>query len=248
MAGARGIVWRVTDGVARVILNRPAQGNRIDQATAQALCDLFREWETDPGISLVVVGARGRAFCLGVEDGGPWEERYDWVAALGQLTRPVVVLLQGPAIAEGCELALAGDIRLASPRARLALPQVPEGRLPRHGATQRLPRLIGRTRALDLLLTGRSVGAREAQGMGLVTRVIPAVTGPAAAGVIRTLATKAPLALRYAKEAVLRGLDLPLEQGLRLEHDLYVLLQTTRDRAEGVRAFLEKRRPRFRGE
>jgi enoyl-CoA hydratase len=156
--------------------------------------------------------------------------------------------VNGDAIAEGCELALACDLRLAAAAARFALPQLTEGRLPSHGGTQRLPRLIGRTRALELLLSGRRVGAREAEAIGLVNRVLPTRSFAAALRrAVTALAAKGPLALRLAKEAVSRAPDLTFEQGVRLEQDLYVLLQTTADRAEGVRAFLARRTPRFRG-
>jgi enoyl-CoA hydratase/carnithine racemase len=149
-------------------------------------------------------------------------------------------------VAEGAELALAADIRIAAVRAWLAFPQIGESRLPRHGATQRLPRIVGRARAMDMLLTGRRIGAREAQRIGLVSLVTPQLAA-AARGLVAELAAKGPIALRLAKEAVLGSGDLTLDQGIRLEQDLYVLLQTTRDRAAGVRAFLAKRRPRFRG-
>jgi enoyl-CoA hydratase len=143
---------------------------------------------------------------------------------------------------------MACDLRLASSRARFALPQVTAGRLPAHGGTQRLPRLVGRTRALDLLLTGRSVDAVEAEAMGLVSRLAsPSRFARLLDGLVAELQSKGPIALRYAKEAVLKGSDLTLDQGARLEEDLYVLLQTTRDRREGIRAFLQKRPPVFRG-
>ncbi len=242
--GARSASYTVSRGVAWITLPTP----RVDAAIAQGLCDAVEEIEHDESIRVVVVRNRGRDFGLGVETGGDWETRHDWVAAVGRLTVPVVAVLSGAAMAEGCELALACDLRLADARARLALPQLASGQLPRHGATQRLPRLIGRTRALELLLSGRAVGAREAERIGLVSRVAPAGGLDALMRELVTqLAGKGPVALRLAKEAVNRGVDLTLEQGVRFEQDLYVLLQTTADRAEGVRAFLAKRPPRFRG-
>lgn len=242
--GARSAPYRVDRGVAWLTLPAP----RIDAALAQRLCDAVEAIEHDESVRVVVVRNAGRDFGLGVEAGGEWEARHDWVAAVGRLTVPVVAAVGGAAVAEGCELALACDLRLADARARFALPQVGEGRLPSHGATQRLPRLIGRTRALDILLSGRQVGAREAERIGLASRVAPvgrldALVRETVAGLIN----KGPIALRLAKEAVNRGVDLTLEQGVRFEQDLYVLLQTTADRAEGVGAFLARRRPRFRG-
>jgi len=123
-----------------------------------------------------------------------------------------------------------------------------QGFIPWDGGSQRLPRIVGRARALELLLTSRTIDAVEALRIGLVNKVVPAkALLPESQALARQLAAKGPIALRYAKEAVNKGLDLTLEQGLRLEADLYFLLHTTADRIEGVRAFLEKRPPRFRG-
>lgn len=247
-SGSGGVQWSLDNGVAWITLRRPARGNRVDLAAAQALCGAAEAIELDDRVSVVVLQGSGGVFCLGVEEGGSWERQHDWVDAIGRLTRPVVAAVNGDAIGEGCELALACDLRIAAAGARFALPQVSLGRLPRHGATQRLPRLVGRMRALDLLLTGRVVRARAAAEMGLVTRVVPARRfGSIVREEVAALCQKGPVALRLGKEAVIKGLDLTLEQGIRLEQDLYVLLQTTADRSEGVRAFLAKRRPRFRG-
>jgi enoyl-CoA hydratase len=189
--------------------------------------------------------SRPRAgFCLGSDgEGDAWP---DWWARSATLSVPVDRDHRGPAVAEGAELALAADLRIAGPRASLAS-HLAAARRPRHGgATQRLPRIVGRTRAMELLLSGRRIGAIEAQRIGLITQV-SRQPGTAARAVAAELCEKGPIALRLAKEAVRASADLPLAAGVRLEQDLYVLLQTTRDRAEGVRAFLKKRRPRFRG-
>lgn len=240
----RSPVLTVVRGVAWLTLPR----ERVDQPAAQALCDAIETIAFDESVRLAVVQGSRRGFCLGVEDGGDWEARHDWVAAVGALTVPVVAAIAGDALAEGAELALACDLQIASAGARFAFPQVLEGRLPRHGATQRLPRAVGRMRALDLLLSGRRIGARAAARIGLVSHVVPAGRLTAAVRqAVDALCAKGPVALRLGKEAVRKGVDLTLDQGIRLEQDLYVLLQTTQDRGEGVRAFLEKRRPRFRG-
>ena len=165
------------------------------------------------------------------------------------MTKPVIGCLSGAVRGWGLALALACDLRLASTTAVLDLPEVARGRLPGGGVTQRLPRLVGPSRALGMLLlgepvrgpAGRGVGARLAGGGAAPARVRPR---PALA---RDLVARGPLALRLAKEAVSRALDLPLDDGMRLEHDLYVLLQTTSDRREGVRSFLERRPPRYEG-
>jgi enoyl-CoA hydratase/carnithine racemase len=233
----------VADGVARLTLPRP----RIDQALAQALCAAAEQIAFDESVGVVVVQGRGHS-CTGVDGGGEWQAHHDWVAAIGGLTAPVVAVIAGDAVAEGAELALACDLRIASSRARLSFPHIAERRLPRHGATQRLPRAVGRMRALDLLLSGRQVGAAEAARIGLVSHVVPPNRLNAVADdVVATLRAKGPIALRLGKEAVRNGSELTLEQGIRLEQDLYVLLQTTADRAEGVQAFRDRRPPKFRG-
>ena len=140
------------------------------------------------------------------------------------------------------------DIRIAGEDAQLALTEVTLAIIPGGSGTQRLPRLVGRGKALEMVLTGMRIGAAEALRIGLVERVVPpAEVLPAAQELARTLAAKAPVALRYAKEAVVKGLGLPLADGLRLENDLATLLRTTEDRLEGAKAFLEKRKPRFSG-
>lgn len=248
-ADDRGVRWTLRDGVAWITLDRPGHGNRIDLAAAQRLGEAAEEIEFDDRVAVVVLSGRGRDFCLGVEGGGAWEQQHDWVAAIGRLTRPVLAALNGNALAEGCELAMACDLRVAVASASLGLPQVAEGRLPRHGGTQRLPRLVGRVRAMDLLLSGRHLTARAACDIGLINRVLPRIGFQAAVRrEAMALRARGPVALRLAKEAVAKGLDLTLEQGIRLEQDLYVLLQTTADRREGIEAFLGKRRPRFQGQ
>jgi enoyl-CoA hydratase/carnithine racemase len=247
-SASRGVRLAVENGVAWITLDRRRSGNRIDEAVARALCDTAESIEFDEGINLVVLTGQGNIFCAGSTDREAWEPYHDCVAAIGALTRPVLAVVNGDAVAEGCELALACDLRIAVSGARFSLPQISEGRLPVHGSTQRLPRIIGRMRAMQMLLTGRSVVAREALDIGLVSRVaarqqLPKIVREE----VESLRSKGPIALRLAKDAVVKGLDLTLEQGIRLEQDLYVLLQTTADRQEGIQSFLEKRKPRFRG-
>jgi enoyl-CoA hydratase/carnithine racemase len=170
------------------------------------------------------------------------------VTPVASLAIPVIAAINGDALGQGLELALACDIRIAVGSARFGFPQIASGSMPRDGGTQRLPRLIGRGKAMEMLLTGQSVDAAEAYRIGLVSKVVrQEELMPAAMDIAQSLASRAPLAVRYGKEAVLKGMDLTLEQGLRLEADLYFLLQTTRDRAEGIKAFLEKRSPKFKG-
>ncbi|MBI4217046.1 MAG: enoyl-CoA hydratase/isomerase family protein [Chloroflexi bacterium] len=246
--------------VARLTLSRPAQGNPIDLPLAQELADLCREINLEPEFHLVVLSGAGGVFSRGEDYGKPGENGLTpgaWgqtpsaraCGAMASLLAPAIAAIGGDAIGAGLELALACDLRLAADTARFALPQVGRGHLPSGGGTQRLPRLIGRGRALELLLTGRELDAAEALKIGLVNQIAPAPDLEAAVSALaERLLARGPIAVKYAKEAALKGLDLTLDQGLRLEADLSLLLQTTHDRAEGIAAFLQKRAPTFRGD
>jgi len=160
---------------------------------------------------------------------------------------PTIAAVNGDALGQGLEVALACDLRIAVETAHFAFPHIAEDIIPWDGATQRLPRLIGASKAIEMLLTGQAVDATEAYRIGLVNRVVKrAELMPLVMEMGQAMASKAPFALKYVKEAIVKGLDLTLEQGLRLEADLYCLLQTTEDRAEGIRSYLEKRPPQFK--
>jgi enoyl-CoA hydratase/carnithine racemase len=224
--------------------------NRLDAEVMTGLADACAAVEDDEQVRAVVMGARGAVFSAGLPPACRWPPASwpDGIRAVAALTKPVVAALPGDAIGWGLALALACDLRIAVPRAVLALPEARVGTLPGGGALVRLARLVGTGRAADLALLGTRLAAVDAVGWGLVHRVVaPARLNDTATDVARALAARAPLALRLAKEAVVRALDLPLADGMSLEEDLYVLLQTTEDRREGPRAFLERRTPRFAG-
>lgn len=199
----------------------------------------------------MVLTGEGGGFCVGMEPGSilrDYAEHYAPAYAISRIEKPVIAAINGDALGQGLELALACDLRLAADGARLAITQVTQGLLPWDGGTQRLARLVGRGKALEMLLTGEAVEAREAQRLGLVNQVMPREgLASKTQELASRLAAHAPIAARYAKEAILKGMDMTLEQGLRLEADLSIILQTTEDRAEGLAAFLERRPPRFKG-
>jgi enoyl-CoA hydratase len=170
-------------------------------------------------------------------------------AAVGKINRPVIAAINGDCCGEGLEIALACDLRIAVENAHFCLNQIHHGRIPSDGGTQRLTRLVGKGKAMEMVLTGNSISAVEALEYGMINQIVkPQDLGSAANTLANTLATKAPLAVRYCKEAVYKGLDVTLEQGLRLEADLYFLLHTTSDRTEGVQSFLQKRKPEYKGQ
>lgn len=247
---AAAVEVTIAGGVAWLTLARAATGNRLDAETMTALVDAAAVAEDADEAVLVVLRARGPVFCAGLPEGLGRPERGwpDGVAALASLTKPVLVALQGEARGWGVALALAGDLRLAATSAGFVLAELAAGRLPGGGAIVRLTRIVGPARAMELILLGRRLPAARAVEWGLVNAVVPgARLGGLVAATARSLAARGPLALRLAKEAVLQALDLPLAHGIRLEQDLYVLLQTTADRGEGIRAFLDRRQPRFAG-
>ena len=174
--------------------------------------------------------------------------RLQGVEALAALTKPTLAVMNGNAFGIGLELALACDLRLAASTAEFGLTQITENLIPFGGGTQRLPRIVGQAKALEMILTGKKVDANEAQRIGLVSEVVaPDDLSTHVDEVLSGLLGKGPIALRLGKEAVHKAMDLTLDQGVRLEEDLYVLLQTTQDRAEGVKSFLAKRKPSFTG-
>ena len=237
-------------GAAVITLAAPDTRNRIDAGMAEELQGVCREIAAEAAARLVILTGAGDCFAVGrqrLADGEDME-RLRVAEALGSLAMPVLVALNGDARGQGLELALAGDLRIAVETARLGLREPGDLALPWDGGTQRLPRLVGPAWALDLALTGRTVTAEEALGMGLVNRVtaadsLAAETGSLAAAIL----AGGPAAAGYAKEAVYQGMDLSLAQGLRLEGDLSILLHGTADRAEGIAAFRERRKPRFEG-
>ncbi len=250
------IIYTGTDHIGRIVLNRPEAGNVIDEQLAREIESLCHRINQDDDIYVVTVTGAGNTFCMGSQleqpvrfsatIDSPW--KYSAAAAISGIDRPVIAAINGDALGEGLELALACDIRIASEKSRFGLPQVSAGLIPQDGGTQRLPRIVGKAKALELILTAETVSAQEAVEMGLVNKVVSAEQLAAEVeSLAKTMASKGPIALRYIKEAVNQGLDLTLEQGLRLEADLYFLLHTTADRQEGVKAFLEKRTPEFRG-
>jgi len=212
---------------------------------ATELMELFERVEDDGDIAMLAITGAGDEFCGGFEaDVNP-----NLVESLAVLSKPTVAIVNGDATDEGMELAMAADIRIALAEARFALTQPSRGEMPRFGGTQRLPRLAGIGNAIRMLIAGAKIDGDEALRIGLVTYLAKdrKDLGARAGEVAQAILTRGPVAVRMVKDAVRKGYDMTLEQGIRLEEDLYALLQTTADRAEGVRAFLDKRKPLFRG-
>ncbi len=234
--------------LAQITLSLPENQNRIDARTLRELGDACEAIAANDAVSITLLTADGPDFCAGWDESktdGPGLDPFGPVAAL---PCPVIAAVQGAAVSAGLELALACDLRIAAKDARFGLPEVSLGTLPQAGGSQRLPRVVGRSVAASMLLLGDELDAQAAHRAGLVSRLFPTDRlQDEAEALAQRVAAHGPLALRYAKEAVHQGGELTLDKALRYELDLSVILQTTRDRAEGVQAFLEKRPPKFEG-
>ncbi len=254
----RFVRYELDEHVAVVTVDRQEALNALDEDVLVELALAFSAAEANVDVKALVVTGAGRAFVAGADIGGinRVEDAFsarefsllgqDVCNSLASLPFPTVAAVNGFALGGGLELALAADLRVASPQARLGLPEVSLGIIPGYGGTQRLPRLIGQGRALDLILTGRHVTAEEALQMGLVNRVADDALATAVE-LAKLAGRNGPLALGLAKEAVSRGLDVTLSQGLEIEADLFGLVATSEDMLEGTKAFLEKRAPEFKG-
>lgn len=252
--GYDAVLYQKKEQIGNITLNRPEVNNAINAPLAEELIDICSEVSQDEDVRVVTITGAGEAFCVGTDWSGslPLEtaqtKLLSVAGVVAKLDCPVIAAINGDALGQGLELALACDLRIAAETARLGLSQVVSGLIPWDGGTQRLPRLVGSAKAMEMILLGESISAKEAHRLGLVNKVVALKElSLVVADIAREMASRAPLALKYAKEAIHQGLELTLEQGLRLEADLYSLLQTTQDRTEGITAFREKRQPKFKG-
>jgi enoyl-CoA hydratase len=258
----QAILFERKKGIAYLTLNRPEVLNARNRRMREELIDAVTAIREDPEVRVVILtGAGERSFSAGRDLKEAAQEKVGVVAArqakmeisdtemIARLDKPVIAAINGFALGGGCELALACDIRVAVEGAKVGLPEVSRGMIPGSGGTQRLSRVVGLGKALELILTGSVIDAEEACRIGLVNKVVPRDELMAAAEeYAQAIATKAPVAVVLAKEAVREGYEMSLDDGLRLETDLSALLRTTEDIKEGARAFVEKRPPQWRGQ
>jgi enoyl-CoA hydratase/carnithine racemase len=238
--------------VVIITLDRPHVRNALNPATSEELLEAFTAFKDDDSQWVAVLCGAGEHFCAGADLKAPRSDRHripeGGITREYSTTKPIIAALQGAVFGGGLELALCADLRVADETARLGQLEVRWGLMPGAGGTQRLPRLVGLGVALELVMTGEPIDAQRALQAGLVNRVVPAGQARAAAlELAATIASRAPLAVRRAKEATLRGLAMPLDDGLRMETLVASLLAGTADLQEGRRAFSEKRAPRFEG-
>jgi enoyl-CoA hydratase len=254
------LIVEVRDGVAVVTVNRPEKLNALSDRTMEELDAAFAALGADAAVrGVILTGSGEKAFVAGADIAelatqSPVEGRersvrgqrvLDRIESLG---KPVVAAVGGFALGGGCELALACHVRVASENARLGTPEVKLGIMCGYGGTQRLPRLVGKGRALEMLLTGEMVDAQEALRIGLVNRVVPREKLLSEAeALLRKMLANGPVSLRFTLEAVNDGLEMPLDEAERAEATLFGLICSTGDMKEGTKAFLEKRPAKFQG-
>jgi len=255
------ILISIGDGVATITVNRPDVLNALRYETWRELETAFKELEADESVGVIVLtGAGEKSFVAGADIGvmadekgyvrnltvNPWQQFVTVV--IEDCTKPTIAKINGFALGGGSELALSCDIRVASENAILGLPEIKLGIIPGAGGTQRLSRLVGEGKAKELIFTGDHISAKEALAIGMVNQVVPlAELDAAVAKLCQKLVSKGAVALQMAKRAIHEGLQTNLKTGLSLETSCFCLCYGTEDKTEGMKAFVEKRKPTFKG-
>jgi len=246
------------DGAVGVVtLNRPQALNALSYGLVKDLSLAMQELDQDPEVRAIVVTGGEKVFAAGADikemaERGPFDERIQERLAyrdkINKITKPVIAAVSGFALGGGCELAMSCDIIIAAENARFGQPEVNLGIIPGSGGTQRLTHVLGKHRAMELVLTGDMLSAIDAERLGLVNRVVPAeLVLEEAKNIAKKIAAKPALAIKAAKEAVLKAANAPLDEGLEFERKSFYLLFASEDRSEGMKAFLEKRKAEFKG-
>ncbi len=256
--------FEVKHSIAYLTMNRPDALNALNRKMTEEIVAACEQINARDDIHVsIITGAGPKAFSAGLDLKERVADESSIVGrrqarhaarivahhqAIASLKKPIIAAVNGYAVGGGLEIALACDIRIGSTNARFGLTEVRRGMIPGAGGTQRLPRIVGRAKALEMILKGQVIGAEEALKIGLLSQVVePEALIPAAEAAAREILEGAPIALQFAKEAVNRGMEMTLEDGIKLEIDLSSLLRTTEDCLEGPRAFVEKRKPVWKG-
>ncbi|WP_286239237.1 2,3-dehydroadipyl-CoA hydratase PaaF [Neptuniibacter halophilus] len=245
------------NGVLTITLHRPEALNALNTKLLEELADLLQETQANPEVGAVVITGSGKAFAAGADVrematldavGVLRDPRVDHWKRITAFKKPLIAAVNGFCLGGGCELAMHADIIIAGEEAKFGQPEIKLGIMPGAGGTQRLLRAVGKSMAMQMVLTGEPISAQQAMGFGLISEItIPEATVERAQKVARQIARHAPIAVEMAKDSVLKAFDTDLASGLLYERKAFTLLAATEDRNEGINAFIEKRKPAFKG-
>ncbi len=258
MSNEEPLILTETEGhVAIIRLNRPKVLNALNPELMSMLATQMEAYDKDPGIYVIVLSGSEKAWAAGADIGDMAEQsaismyerdQFATWERIKRVKKPIVAAVSGWCLGGGCELMMHCDVVVASETAQFGQPEINIGVMPGAGGTQRLPRALGKALAMDVILSGRFLSAQEALEHGLVSRVVPREHFfTEAVKVAHAIASKGPIALRFAKEGVLKAFETPLSEGLEYERKLFYMLFATEDQKEGMRAFIEKRKADFKG-